>query len=110
MITAEGGFVAYLGTNDAYEVEVKALEGDEKCKLMVDAFCYQVSLEISRLAATVKGKVDAILLTGGIAYNKDLMEKVKAVGKKQKECESKLNKIKELSSLFDDILLIFYKN
>lgn len=76
MITAEGGFVAYLGTNDAYEVEVKALEGDEKCKLMVDAFCYQVSLEISRLAATVKGKVDAILLTGGIAYSKPWMAQI----------------------------------
>ena len=76
MITAEGGFVAYLGTNDAYEVEKKALAGDEKCKLLVDAFCYQVSLEISRLAAVVKGKVDAILLTGGIAYSKPWMQQI----------------------------------
>ena len=65
--------MAYLGTNDAYEVEKKALAGDEKCKLLVDAFCYQVSLEISRLAAVVCGKVDAILLTGGIAYSKPWM-------------------------------------
>ena len=76
MITAEGGFVASLGTNDAYEVEKKALAGDEKCKLLVDAFCYQVSLEISRLAAVVKGKVDAILLTGGIAYSKPWMQQI----------------------------------
>ena len=76
MVTAEGGFVAYLGTNDAYEVEKKALAGDEKCKLLVDAFCYQVSLEISRLAAVVCGKVDAILLTGGIAYSKPWMAEI----------------------------------
>ena len=76
MVTAEGGFVAYLGTNDAYEVEKKALAGDEKCKLLVDAFCYQVSLEISRLAAVVCGKVDAILLTGGIAYSKPWMQMI----------------------------------
>ena len=76
IVTAEGGFVAYLGTNDAYEVEKKALAGDAKCKLLVDAFCYQVSLEISRLAAVVCGKVDAILLTGGIAYSKPWMQMI----------------------------------
>jgi butyrate kinase len=76
MVTAEGGFVAYLGTNDAYEVEKKALAGDAKCQLLVDAFCYQVSLEISRLAAVVKGKVDAILLTGGISYSKPWMQQI----------------------------------
>lgn len=76
MVTAEGGFVAYLNTNDAYEVEKRALAGDEKCKLLVDAFCYQVSLEISRLAAVVKGKVDAIILTGGIAYSKPWMAQI----------------------------------
>ena len=76
IITAEGGFVAYLGTNDAYEVEKKAIAGDPKCQLLVDAFCYQVSLEISRLAAAVNGKVDAILLTGGIAYSKPWMQMI----------------------------------
>lgn len=76
IVTAEGGFVAYLGTNDAYEVEKKAIAGDPKCQLLVDAFCYQVSLEISRLAAAVNGKVDAILLTGGIAYSKPWMQMI----------------------------------
>ena len=76
MITAEGGFVAYLGTNDAYEVEKRALAGDEKCQLLVDAFCYQVALEITRVAAAVKGKVDAIILTGGIAYSKPWMAQI----------------------------------
>ena len=76
IVTAEGGFVAYLGTNDAYDVEKRAIAGDEKCQLLVDAFCYQVALEISRLAAVVNGKVDAILLTGGIAYSKPWMQMI----------------------------------
>ena len=76
MITAEGGFVAYLGTNDSLKVETDALAGDPKSQLLVEAFCYQVSLEISRLAAVVAGKVDAILLTGGIAYSKPWMKKI----------------------------------
>lgn len=73
MVTAEGGFVAYLGTNDAYSVEKRADAGDEKCQLLVKAFTYQVALEISKLAAAVNGKVDAIILTGGIAYSKPWM-------------------------------------
>lgn len=76
MITAEGGFVAYAGTNDSLEVETKALAGDPQCKLLSEAFCYQVALEISRLAAVVNGKVDAILLTGGIAYSKPWMKMI----------------------------------
>ncbi|MBR1792353.1 MAG: butyrate kinase [Bacteroidales bacterium] len=76
MVTAEGGFVAYLGTNDAYEVEKKAIAGDERCKLLVDAFCYQVAQEISKCAASLKGKVDGILLTGGIAYSKPWMAQI----------------------------------
>ena len=76
LVTAEGGFVAYLGTNGAYEVEKKAIAGDKKCQLLVDAFCYQVPLEISRLAAVVNGKVDAILLTGGIPYSKPWMQMI----------------------------------
>ena len=76
MVTADGGFVAYLGTNDAYEVEKKAIAGDKHCQLLVDAFCYQVSQEICKCAAALRGKVDAILLTGGIAYSKPWMAQI----------------------------------
>ncbi len=76
MVCAEGGFVAYLGTNDAYDVEKRAIAGDEKCQLLVDAFCYQIAQEICKCAASVKGKVDAILLTGGIAYSKPWMAQI----------------------------------
>lgn len=76
MITGKGGFVAYLGTNNAREVEERAAAGDEKAKLVQDAMGYQVAKEIGSMAAVLCGKVDAILLTGGIAYNKGFVEKI----------------------------------
>lgn len=77
MITGKGGFVAYLGTNDAYEVEKRAEAGDEKAVLIQDAMAYQVSKEIGAMSTVLKGEVDGILLTGGIAYSKPFVEAVK---------------------------------
>ncbi|HOK38584.1 MAG: butyrate kinase [Bacteroidales bacterium] len=70
MLKGNGGFAAYLGTNDAYEVEMRAKNGDEKAQFISNAMAYQVAKEIGALSAVLKGKVDAIILTGGIAYNK----------------------------------------
>jgi butyrate kinase len=70
MITGKGGFVAYLDTNDAYEVEMRAKEGDSKAQFISDAMAYQVAKDIGAMATVLKGQVDGILLTGGIAYNK----------------------------------------
>lgn len=71
MLKGAGGVVAYLGTNDMRFVEEKAVTETEY-KLIQDAMCYQVAKEIGAMAAVLKGKVDAILLTGGIAYGKPL--------------------------------------
>ncbi len=71
MITGKGGYVAYLGTNDAYEVEKRIKAGDDKASLVRDAMAYQVAKEIGSMAAVLEGDVDGILLTGGIAYDKD---------------------------------------
>ncbi|MFA8342223.1 MAG: butyrate kinase [Rhodothermaceae bacterium] len=76
LITGKGGFVAYLGTNNAREVEERATAGDEKAALVQDAMGYQVAKEIGSMAAVLQGKVDAVLLTGGIAYNKGFVEKI----------------------------------
>ncbi len=76
MITGKGGLVAYLGTNDAYEVEKKMIAGDEKAKLIYEAMAYQVAKEIGAMATVLKGNVDAILLTGGIAYGKPFVDLV----------------------------------
>jgi butyrate kinase len=76
MITGKGGYVAYLGTNDAYEVEKRAAAGDEKAQLIQSAMAYQVAKEVGAMATVLKGQVDAILLTGGIAYGKPFVEAV----------------------------------
>ncbi|MRT92998.1 butyrate kinase [Ancylomarina sp. 16SWW S1-10-2] len=77
MIKGEGGLVAHLGTNDAYEIELKAKDGDAKAKLIQDAMAYQVGKSIGACAAALKGDVDGIILTGGIAHNGDLVNYVK---------------------------------
>ncbi|MBV7271570.1 butyrate kinase [Clostridiaceae bacterium UIB06] len=76
-INGKGGVVAYLDTNDFRDLQKKAEEGDEKSKLIFDAFIFQVAKEIGKCAAVLKGKVDAILLTGGIAYSKSVAESIK---------------------------------
>ncbi|WP_319590549.1 butyrate kinase [uncultured Draconibacterium sp.] len=72
MVVGEGGFVAYLGTNDALEVEKRVEQNDEKAKTVQEALFYQVAKMIGEMAVVLSGKVDGILLTGGMAYNKHL--------------------------------------
>ncbi|MCR5770669.1 MAG: butyrate kinase [Butyrivibrio sp.] len=67
--TGAGGFNAYLGTNDAREVMKRIDAGDEKARLVMDAFIFQVCKDIGAQATVLKGKVDQIIITGGIAYN-----------------------------------------
>ena len=68
MINGNGGFNAYVGTNDMRDL-VKMAETDENAKLVMDAFHYQLAKEIGAMAVVLGGKVDQIILTGGIAYN-----------------------------------------
>ena len=75
-IVGKGGFNAYLGTNDMREVTKRANEGDEKAAMAKQAFLYQVSKDIGSMACVLEGKVDQIILTGGIAYGKDVCEAI----------------------------------
>jgi butyrate kinase len=77
MVVGAGGYVAYLGTNDAYQVECKAKEGDKKFEFIQEAMAYQISKEVGAMSTVLKGKVDAIFLTGGIAYSKPFVELLK---------------------------------
>ncbi len=77
MIKGEGGLVAYLGTNDAYEVEMRVKDGDAEAKKVHDALAYQLGKEIGALSAVLGGQVDAIILTGGMAYDKILVDYIK---------------------------------
>ena len=67
-ICGNGGFNAYLHTNDARVVEKMVDEGDAYAKLIQDAFYYQIAKDAGAMAAVLHGKVDQIILTGGIAY------------------------------------------
>ncbi len=75
-LIGNGGFNAYLGTNDAREVYKRSLEEPE-AKLVFDAFVYQVSKDIGAQATVLKGKVDQIILTGGIAYGEQVTNDIK---------------------------------
>ncbi|SFQ20393.1 butyrate kinase [Lachnospiraceae bacterium XBB1006] len=77
MVTGEGGVVAYLGTNNMIEVEKRANSGDKEAKLVRDAFSYQICKDIGAMATVLEGKVDQILLTGGVANDKGMMEDIK---------------------------------
>lgn len=69
MLKGNGGLVSYLNTNDGREVSKRIENGDKYAELIYKAMAYQVAKEIGASAAVLKGKVDAILVTGGIAYD-----------------------------------------
>ncbi len=77
MINGEGGLMAFFGTNSAYQIELMALEGDKKARMIQDAMSYQVAKEIGAMSAVLHGEVDAIILTGGIANNTMVVEYIK---------------------------------
>ena len=76
-IVGKGGYVAYLNTNDVREVLKAIEEGDNHAKLIFDAFIYQISKAIGEMSVVLKGKVDTIILTGGIAYSPVVINAIK---------------------------------
>ncbi|WP_312833964.1 butyrate kinase [Sedimentibacter saalensis] len=76
MIVGKGGITAYLGTNNAKEVSERAQSGDEKAKLIYSAMAYQVAKAVGEYAVVLDGEVDAILITGGIAYDKNFVQMI----------------------------------
>ncbi|MGV2622034.1 butyrate kinase [Halobacillus sp. ACCC02827] len=75
-LVGQGGLMAYLDTNDAREVERLVENGDKKAALIFDAMAYQIAKEIGSMSTVLEGKVDAIALTGGLAYGKDFVEAI----------------------------------
>lgn len=76
-LVGNGGFNAYLGTNDMRDVEKMVDEGDAKAKEVRDAFIQQMSKNIGAMATLLNGKVDQIIVTGGIAYDKAVVAGLK---------------------------------
>jgi butyrate kinase len=77
MLKGAGGLLAYLGTADGKEVDRRACEGDAQASLVFRAMAYQVAKEIGALAAVLEGKLDGIILTGGLAFNKNLVDMIR---------------------------------
>jgi len=76
MMLREGGLTSYLGTNDLREVERRIEQGDARADLVFRAMAYQISKEIGAMACALYGRVDAILLTGGMTYSQRLIDAV----------------------------------
>jgi butyrate kinase len=68
-VTRKGGILAYLGTADLRKVQKMINDGDEFAALVLDSMAYQVAKEIGAMAAVLEGRVDAIILTGGLAHS-----------------------------------------
>lgn len=76
-IVGNGGFNAYVGTNDMRDVEKMVQNGDEKAAEVREAFIMQVAKNIGSMSCVLKGKVDQIVITGGIAYDKVVVSGLK---------------------------------
>ncbi|MCP8616799.1 butyrate kinase [Salirhabdus salicampi] len=75
-LVGHGGLMGYLQTNDALTVEQMIQEGDKKAEMVYDAMAYQVAKEIGAMSIVLNGKVDGIVLTGGLAYGKEFIHKI----------------------------------
>jgi butyrate kinase len=76
-LTKAAGLMAYLGTDSGIEVNKRIKEGDKQAEQIMEAMLYQVSKEIGACAAVLKGKVDGIFLSGGLAYNDFVVDHIR---------------------------------
>ncbi len=81
MLAGKGGMVAYLGTNSFMEACKRADEGDELAALVVEGCSYQTAKEIGAMSVVLRGEVDAIILTGGLAYDTGHVKRISAMVK-----------------------------
>lgn len=77
LCTKNGGFVSHLGTSDALEVYQRAQNGEKVAKLVWDTMIYQITKGIGAMAAVLNGKIDGILLGGGMVYNEELVLQIR---------------------------------
>jgi len=75
-LVGKAGLVGYLGTNDARDVVGMIKNGDKNAELVFDAMAYQIAKEIGSMAVVLMGKVDAVILTGGLAYSELLCDRI----------------------------------
>ena len=76
-VFGDGGLFAYLGTRDLKEVEQRIDAGDAEAARVFDAMVYQIAKEAGAMAAVLQGKVDAVLLTGGMAHSERVVAQLR---------------------------------
>lgn len=74
---SEGGVCSYLGTKDMQKAVEMIRGGDEKARLVIEAMVYQIAKEMGAVASVLEGRMDGIIVTGGIAQNEYVMERLK---------------------------------
>ena len=77
MLVGNGGLMAHLGVNDAKIIEQRAISGDEQAKFLLEAMAYNVAKEIGSMLVVLQGKADAVILTGGVAHSKLVVDYIK---------------------------------
>lgn len=77
LICGKGGLYSYLGVTDCREVEKMIENGDEKAALVYEAMAYQIAKSIAQMSAALRGEVDGIILTGGMAHSKKLTDMIR---------------------------------
>lgn len=78
MVCGQGGLAAHLGTTDVQAIQKRIDEGDEHARLILESMIYHIAKAVGGAAVALWGKVDAILLTGGIAYSEYITSRLKA--------------------------------
>ena len=73
-LTSQGGLLAYLGTNNMSRVDAMIQDGDQKPLLIIQAMAYQIAKDIGAMSTVLHGRVDAIVLTGGLANSARLVD------------------------------------
>lgn len=77
MLNGKGGLIAHLGINEAHVAQERIEKGDKHAEMAMNAMIYNIAKEIGAMSAVLQGKIDAIILTGGIAYNQYVIGNLK---------------------------------
>ena len=88
LLFRDGGLYSYLDTKDLVEVERRIAGGEAKAKTVFEAMVYQIAKEIGAMAAVLHGRVNAVLLTGGMAHSQRLICAADRVRKLDRSCQS----------------------
>jgi len=76
-LNREGGMLSYLGTDDVQEIEHRIMQGDREAETVYNAMVYQIAKEVGAYAVVLKGEIDAIIITGGIAHSERFVSQLK---------------------------------